>query len=393
SLAASFESLADGSGKQFLEHATQLVNDIVEGDFDKMDLYEAKLKELESFTDTETEREAAEHAAVSALLNNKEADLRVQQRYMQILRKELAQIEMPEFVRDFLAQIWSQVQVMASAKEGPQSDLALRMRKAGHDLVNSVQPKGSPLLRKDFLLKLPKLMKDLNEGLALIQWPDEAKKEFFSQLLPAHAECLKAAPQHELTQRLQENALNKVEQIAIPSREEAANDPLPSSLGDLSSPPILTVVTALSPDEVQQAGFVHESVVAAEGELDINLDAPGEPDPSLSELDINLDIPPPPAAGIQLVHHIQKGTAYQMLMQGQWKKVRLTWVSEGRSFFIFTQGHHMHKQTISLTGRTVAKMCETGRFKAFEQSELIERATVRARKQLAALVVPKKSAA
>ncbi|MDE1999885.1 MAG: hypothetical protein KGI52_13295, partial [Burkholderiales bacterium] len=212
-------------------------------------------------------------------------------------------------------------------------------------------------------------------------------------LLPAHAECLKAAPQHELTQRLQENALNKVEQIAIPSREEAANDPLPSSLGDLSSPPILTVVTALSPDEVQQAGFVHESVVAAEGELDINLDAPGEPDPSLSELDINLDIPPPPAAGIQLVHHIQKGTAYQMLMQGQWKKVRLTWVSEGRSFFIFTQGHHMHKQTISLTGRTVAKMCETGRFKAFEQSELIERATVRARKQLAALVVPKKSAA
>jgi len=73
-----------------------------------------------------------------------------------------------------------------------------------------------------------------------------------------------------------------------------------------------------------------------------------------------------------------------MIMQGKWQKVRLTWVSEGRTFFIFNTGH-LHKQTISLTGRTLAKMCETGRFKAFEQAELIERATVRARKQLAAL--------
>ena len=104
------------------------------------------------------------------------------------------------------------------------SELAMRMRKAGHELASSVQPKGSPQLRKEFLLKLPKLMKDLNEGLALIQWPDEAKKEFFAQLLPAHAACLKAEPEHELTQRLQEHALTKVEQIAIPSREDAANE-------------------------------------------------------------------------------------------------------------------------------------------------------------------------
>ena len=104
----------------------------------------------------------------------------------------------------------------------------------------------------------------------------------------------------------------------------------------------------------------------------------------MGDLDINLDTPPPPTAGLQLVHHIQKGTPYHMIMQGKWQKVRLTWVSEGRTFFIFNTGH-LHKQTISLTGRTLAKMCETGRFKAFEQAELIERATARARKQLAEL--------
>lgn len=383
-LSASFEGYEDGAGLACLERITALVNDIVEGDFDRMDTYESKLAELESFIDTENAREAAESAAVAAMLNGKEADLRVHQRYMQILKRELADVEMPEFVRSFLAQIWSQVQVMASARDGAQSPLAARMKKAGHDLALSVQPKGHPQLRKEFLLKLPQLMKDLNEGLGLIQWADEAKQTFFSQLLPAHAECLKTAPHHDLTQRMLEHQLTKVEQIAIPSREEAANDPLPETLDDLKSPPILTVVPALSATEIQQAGFLPEAALVAEGPLDIDLDQPGGTDPSLSEIDINLDAPPTPSAGLQLVHHIQKGAAYQMMMQGQWKKVRLTWVSEGRTFFIFNHGH-THKQTISLTARTLAKMCDSGRFRAFEQAELIERATVRARRQLAAL--------
>ncbi|MFT3856223.1 MAG: DUF1631 family protein [Aquabacterium sp.] len=392
SLSASFEDYEEGPGRSCLDRITSLVDDIVDGDFDRIDLYEAKLAELEAFIESENAREAAESAAVAALLTSKEADLRVQQRYMQILKRELADVEMPDFVRDFLSQVWSQVQVMASARDGAQSPLAARMKKAGHDLALSVQPKGHPQLRKDFLLKLPQLMKDLNEGLGLIQWADEAKQQFFSQLLPAHAECLKTAPHHDLTQRLLEQQLNKVEQLAIPSREEAANDPLPAALDDLKSPPVLTVVSALSPAEVQQAGFLAEATVACDAPLDIDLDTPAESDPSLSEIDINLDAPPPPNAGVQLIHHIQKGTAYQMMMQGQWKRVRLTWVSEGRNFFIFSHGH-THKQTISLTARTLARMCDSGRFKAFEQSELIERATVRARRQLAALSATTRTAA
>lgn len=382
-LSASFDDCEQGAGKACVDRVTALVDAIVEGDFDNMAIYEAKLQELESFIDSESARDAAEHAAVASLLSGKEADLRVQQRYMQILKRELADVELPEFVRDFLTQIWSQVQVMASARDGAESALAQRMKKAGHDLALSVQPKGHPQLRKAFLLGLPQLMKDLNEGLGLIQWPEEAKQAFYAQLLPAHAECLKTTPHHDLTQRMLEQRLNKVEQIAIPSREDAANDPLPAPLDNLSAPPTLTVVTALSQDEIRQAGFVPEAAVAT-GPLDIDLDLAAEADPSLAEIDINLDAPPTPAAGPQLVHHIQKGTAYQMLMQGQWKKVRLTWISEGRNFFIFNHGQ-THKQTISLTARTLAKMCESGRFKAFEQSELLERATMRARRQLAAL--------
>ena len=81
---------------------------------------------------------------------------------------------------------------------------------------------------------------------------------------------------------------------------------------------------------------------------------------------------------------MQIGFAYQMYLQDKWQKVRLNHVSAGRSFFVFTHGGR-HKQTVSMTYRMLVRLCETGRMRAFESGYLIERATARARRQLAAL--------
>ena len=89
----------------------------------------------------------------------------------------------------------------------------------------------------------------------------------------------------------------------------------------------------------------------------------------------------------QLIDHIKLGFAYQMHLKDEWQKVRLAHVSSGRSFFVFTRGGK-HQETISMTSRMLARMCETGRFRAVESSYLMERATVRARKQLAELRTP-----
>jgi len=383
SLSAAFDDPESASGQACLARVSALVNDVVEGDFDQIALYDDKLAELEAFVDAENERETQEQARVAELLQRKEQDLKVQQRFRQKLQQELQDLEMPDFLRSFLLDVWSQVQVMVAARDGADSPQSERMRMLAHELVVSVQPKGSPQLRKAFLQTLPGLMRTLNDGLNLIQWPEEAKQAFFGALLPAHSECLKTAPAHELTQRMLEHRLLKIDRIAIPTREDAANDPLPNALIDIDKPPVLTVVSALSASEAHDAGFVQEAAVVAEAPLDIDLDF-SDTAADAAGVDIDLDAPPPPTQGLALIHHIQKGTAYNMQMQGQWKKVRLTWISEGRNFFIFTHGH-THKQTISLTARTLAKMCDSGRFRAFEQAELIERATLRARRQLAAL--------
>jgi hypothetical protein len=85
-----------------------------------------------------------------------------------------------------------------------------------------------------------------------------------------------------------------------------------------------------------------------------------------------------------LFDHVKLGIAYQMHLKDEWQKVRLTYVSPGRSFFVFTRGQK-HQETISMTSRMLARMCETGRMRAVESTYLMERATQRARKQLAAL--------
>jgi hypothetical protein len=142
---------------------------------------------------------------------------------------------------------------------------------------------------------------------------------------------------------------------------------------------------AFSQEEAQHVGLMQETEVDWNGQVDIDLSA----EPELTEVDINIDGLPPaepaePTRGASLADHVQIGFAYQMHIEGHWQKVRLSYVSPGRAFFVFTRGKK-HQTTISLTHRMLVRLCETGRMRAYENAYLIERATARARRQLAEL--------
>jgi hypothetical protein len=393
SLACAYDDFSDGPGKQLLDRVKQLVQEIVEGDFDQIEIYTSKLGELEQFIAEQTQGQVQQTPA-AATLESKESELRIQQRYMLQLAAALKSLSLPPYLRDFISQVWSQALVLAMRRDGVGSERFARFKRAGRDLVMSVQPKGSPVLRKKFLMQLPQLMKDLNEGMALIGWPDAAQKTFFAQLLPAHAESLKAPPLSELDHNLLAKQVEGVFNTTIPGVESlSVADVVPEVENEV-------IERRFTPEEAKQVGLVEESAVDWSGSVDIELDAAGgdtQPD-ALGEsedsapidlgLDINLDLspsdPPEPSRGPQLMDHIKLGFAYQMHLKDEWQKVRLTYVSPGRSFFVFSRGKK-HQETISMTARMLARMCETGRMRAFESAYLIERATTRARRQLAAL--------
>ena len=385
SLGAAFEDFGDDSAKHFLAKVRSLINEVVEGDFDQIEVYQQKLAALEAFVADQALREGQADGDVAALLAEKEDEMRLRQLYAQRLAGDLKDVAVPAFVRDFVSRVWSQVLLRADAKGGPAGELALRLRRAGRELMLSVQPKPTPTHRKTFLAELPKLMQDLTEGMNLIGWPDVQRHTFFGQLMPAHAEALKSPAGRQLDLNLMARQVEGALQRPVPSREELrAVAALPVLTDEMSAP-------NLSREEVLQVGLVEESAVNWSGTVDIDLGAeadtpPAQPEPAAPGLPAITDAPEA-TQGRELADHIQVGFAYQMHLQDSWQKVRLSHVSPGRSFFIFTHGGR-HKKTVSLTQRMVLRLCETGRLRAFENATLIERATERARRQLATLATP-----
>ena len=235
-------------------------------------------------------------------------------------------------------------------------------------------------------------MKELNEGLDVIGWPAPAKKAFFAQLLPAHAESLKGQPLSELAYNLLAGEVDMLLARALPQAAEPAraSEPIPE-LNDV------VLDHRFSSEEAARIGLVPESAVDWDGTVDIEvgLEVADPADPGsadAAEIDIDIEGLPPaepaePMQGLALMEQVQIGFAYQMLLKDRWQKVRLSYVSPGRAFFVFTHGKK-HQETISMTARMLARMCETGRLRPFENAYLLERATARARKQLAAMGAP-----
>ncbi|MDN3922178.1 DUF1631 family protein [Roseateles violae] len=384
SLACAFDDFSEEPGQSFLAHVRELVQDVANGDFDRMDVYESKLDALEAFIAEQTARALKAQGDAAALLERKETDLRLQQRYMQQLQQALATVPMDGFLRDFLAQVWSQAIVLASREGAPER--ALRLRQLGRELVMSVQPKGGTAQRQTFLGQLPGLMRTLNEGLDLIAWPESARKAFFGQLLPAHAESLKGQALSALDTNLLVKQLDQVFGCAPPAEQDL---PPPSQSAPITVPQDLDMGARLSAEEARSLGLVDEAGVDWNGQVDIDLGAE-PPEPALQAVDISIDGLPPvaeapePSAGALLIDHLQLGFAYRMHINEGWAKVRLAHISAGRSFFIFTQGSK-HQQTVTMTARMLRRLCEAGRLRAFENAYLLERATARARKQLAEL--------
>ncbi|MCW5613237.1 MAG: DUF1631 family protein [Rubrivivax sp.] len=259
SLGAAFEDFGDDEARSFLHKVRELVQEVVEGDFDQIETYEAKLAALEAFVAEQAASEVRAQGDPAALLSEKEDQARLRALYAERLAGELKDISAPAFLRDFISRVWSQVLLRAAERGGADGELAQRMRRAGRELFLSVQPKATPALRKAFLAELPKLMQELTEGMNLIGWPEAQRRAFFGQLMPAHAEALKSpgSGARQLDINLEAKRVEGALQRPLPSREELRAVP-PSALPVLTEEVDLPAFTAA---EAARVGLVDERAV------------------------------------------------------------------------------------------------------------------------------------
>ena len=388
SLGSAVDDFEGDEGRALLAQVASLVQEVVDGDFEQIEVYEQKLHALETFIAGQARERMQAFGAADVVLGRKEDLLRVQQRFAQELDSALQGLPVPGYLRDFLASTWSRAIASAALDIGGDAALTERLRDAGRELVMSVQPKGTPAQRQVFLRKLPQLMKDLNTGLDRIRVPEAERRQFFAQLLPAHAESLKGQSlstlEHNLLLRRVDGALaTPVPRLVDLPAAGAASTQAAAAVQALAGQSVFTA------EEARAVGLIDEAAVDWSGSVDIDLGA----EPEITTVDIDIDgLPSPepvePTRGKSLADHLQIGFAYQMQLQGDWQQVRLSHVSPARSFFVFTHGAKQ-RGTVSMTHRMLVKLCEGGRLRALENAYLLERATARARRQLAALA-PKK---
>ncbi|CAD5369246.1 conserved hypothetical protein [Rubrivivax sp. A210] len=391
SLGAGFEDFSDEAARQLLAKVRELVQQVVEGDFDRIEIYEQKLLALEQFVNEQALQGGNDSGGEDAatVLSEKEDEIRLRQLYAQRLAGDLKDVEIPDFLRDFVSGVWSQVLMQANSQGGADGPLAQRLRRVGRELFLSVQAKPTPAHRKAFLAELPRLMQDLTEGMNLIAWPEAQRREFFGRLMPAHADALKRAGARQLDINLMARRVEGAFEKPLPSREELRAIPATPLAADEAAQARFT------PEEARRIGLVDEAAVDWNGQVDIPLgDAAdgaeqAEAGPRIAALPVAPGLPAPTEApeatqGHGLAENVEVGFAYEMHLNNEWHKVRLAHISPGRAFFMFTYGGR-HRKTVSLTQRMLIRLCDTGRMRAFEQAALLERATARARRQLAAL--------
>ena len=384
SLACAFDDFTHDPGLGFLQRVAELVEEIAAGDFDKVKVYDEKLDALEVVTREQQQAalaatgRAGEQAA--ALLERKEALARQQHAYGQQLERSLADLPLPEFLRRFLVRDWSAVVVHATLQLGEAQ--AIEMKRLGKELAQSVLPKGGSPARRDFLTQLPMLVRAVNQGLDRVGSPEAVRKQLFSDLLPIHAESLKTPALSPLDHNLLVKRIEAAFGLAVP--DEAAAQRATATLD-------IDLEQVFAPAEAQGVGLMAEAQVQWNGQVDIEL---GVDDAPIEAVDIAIEgLPTPdapaPTHGAALFDHLELGCAYRLNTEGEWRKVRLSHISAQRSFFIFTEGDRSPK-TVTMTARMLRRMCETERLRAFESAHLLERATARARQQLAALLPAKK---
>ncbi|TXC65254.1 DUF1631 domain-containing protein [Piscinibacter aquaticus] len=248
SAACAFDDFDDGPGKELLDRVKQLVQEIVEGDFDQIEIYTAKLADLEQFIADQTQRQIQQTPA-AATLENKESELRIQQRYMLQLATALKPMSLPPYLREFVSQVWSRALVLAIRRDGAASDRYARFKRAGRDLGDERAAQGFA----DPAQEVPDAAAAADEGPqrrpAMIGWPEAAQKAFFAQLLPAHAESLKAPPMSELDHNLLAKQIEGVFNTTVPGVDSlSVADVVPEVESEV-------IEKRFTPEEARQVGW------------------------------------------------------------------------------------------------------------------------------------------
>lgn len=240
-------------------------------------------------------------------------------------------LQVADFVGDFLKGSWAQVVAEAQLTCADGSDDPFGYRALVDDLIWSVQKSTSQRRRSQRLTELiPGLLATLREGLDRIDYPADLTTRFFSHLVTIHNAAL-------------QEGRNEGAQAAAEAAEAEE-----SRLEDGADEAIW-----LAEDEATESGYLgEESVMPAE------LNRPGDAEAA--------PVPEVASAG-----GLRTGTWVELMVNGEWLRVQLTWASPHATLFMFTS---LAGTAHSMSRRTLDRLRSQGLIKIVAERNVVDEA-------------------
>lgn len=104
----------------------------------------------------------------------------------------LADGAVARFVEDFLERRWVPILAYAYMVQEEKPELVQSAIKTMDELVWSVKPKFTAEERKELIAKLPGLLSSLNRWIAMMEWDEAERAQFFADLADCHASIVRA---------------------------------------------------------------------------------------------------------------------------------------------------------------------------------------------------------
>jgi hypothetical protein len=314
-------------GEAFQRFVDPLVAQISAQGADQPEAYVQALQQVESFIDAERDQQIERTRPATDALSQKEAESRLlplmrDQVELQLTRAQ----DVSPLVQTFLRGPWIEVLAKVMATEGAESPEAQALVGTVDELLASLQRPETPEARAELRRRLPKLIGRVQQGMALIDLPQQHRNRVLTELMQTHRRHLAERADGATT-------IAGAVSVAGPLAERA---PAPLA-SPVSQPP---AVPEFAPDsEVPAAWQGHETHVGTLPTVPMSLG---------DEID----------AASDWIDGLRAGRRCKLYLQGVWATAQLAWASDNGAIFMFTSNlaGGMH----SLTRRALKRLRSEG---------------------------------
>ncbi len=307
---------SDGkSDKGLYGHMSNMVQRVLKEFHDDVAIFDELLEEFRGFVQKEQQVSRVMEQRTQQVTQGKESFDLAKQRANEEVDKRLKDKKVPSVVESLLKEGWVEVLQLIFLRQGTGSEAWKKASQAIDKLIWSLEAKTTPETRKELIEGLPKLLKELREGLSEISYDQHKMTKWFKDLHHIHIRSL--------------HGKNNIETVKTPPAPVAESAPK----------------TKMSPAEQKARQRLQKAQVEQIELSDGNIKT-GNDDQQVQKDEYD-----------RMAEEIQIGTWLEMRGHDGKQRIKLSWKSEVSSLMVF----------VNRRGVKIAEMTKQGLAAAFRR--------------------------